>query len=216
MSTTHTITAKGDTIAFESPYDTTEEAVERLRTALENGETKSDFARDLVTARHLSPKQESWVHRLATDIDLPAPTNEIVGEDGLGAVVAMLDKAHDAMKWPKVRLQLEDGEDVVLSRAGDKAKKPGSVNVTDGRPYGSNTWYGRINRDGTWSGGRGGVSMAVRELLEALADDPEGTVAEYGKATGNCSFCNRPLEDERSLEFGYGPVCAKHYGLHWS
>jgi hypothetical protein len=32
---------------------------------------------------------------------------------------------------------------------------------------------------------------------------------------GSAASANTALTDERSTEVGYGPVCAKHYGLPW-
>ena len=38
----------------------------------------------------------------------------------------------------------------------------------------------------------------------------------HGHRTGYCCFCGQLLTDEeRSVAFGYGPVCAKHWGLPW-
>lgn len=39
--------------------------------------------------------------------------------------------------------------------------------------------------------------------------------AAFGHATNNCVFCARGLTDGRSVEVGYGPTCAAHYGLPW-
>jgi hypothetical protein len=39
--------------------------------------------------------------------------------------------------------------------------------------------------------------------------------AEHGHKTGNCCFCSRPLNDARSTEVGYGPVCADKWELPW-
>lgn len=39
---------------------------------------------------------------------------------------------------------------------------------------------------------------------------------EYARLFGRCCFCNRGLIDERSTEVGYGPSCAKAYGLPWT
>ena len=53
-------------------------------------------------------------------------------------------------------------------------------------------------------------------VMEQFRNDPLGTIVRLGKATGRCSFCGSPLWDRRSRAHGYGPVCAKHYGLEWS
>jgi hypothetical protein len=37
-------------------------------------------------------------------------------------------------------------------------------------------------------------------------------------ATGRCCFCNHKIgegEDNRSAAVGYGPECAKHFGVPW-
>lgn len=39
--------------------------------------------------------------------------------------------------------------------------------------------------------------------------------ASFGALTGRCVFCDRELTDERSIEVGYGPVCAERNGLPW-
>ncbi len=49
-----------------------------------------------------------------------------------------------------------------------------------------------------------------------VAEDPEAAAVENGFLTGNCCFCHADLTDHRSTAMGYGPVCAKNYGLPWS
>jgi len=118
------------------------------------------------------------------------------------------------LKYPKIRLQTRTGAPVVLSRAGDKSKYTGQVMITDGRPYGSNVYYGRVGMDGVFY--RSAVdSPAVVELLERLACDPAEVAGEYGRLTGQCCFCGLPLTDARSTAVGYGPVCAGKFGLSW-
>jgi hypothetical protein len=39
--------------------------------------------------------------------------------------------------------------------------------------------------------------------------------AAFGHATGHCVYCSRELTDDRSVEVGYGPVCAEKNGLPW-
>jgi uncharacterized protein (TIGR02996 family) len=54
-----------------------------------------------------------------------------------------------------------------------------------------------------------------REFLDRMSADPVGFVAECGRDMGRCCYCNMPLEDERSKVVGYGPTCAKRWGLPW-
>lgn len=119
-----------------------------------------------------------------------------------------------SLKYPKIRLLATDGTVVVLRMNGGKSRYPGTIAVTDDRPFGSNSYFGRIETNGTLTAGRDCTS-AVIALLETLATNPAETAANYGKLTGNCCFCEAPLKDARSTSVGYGPICADHFGLPW-
>jgi Family of unknown function (DUF6011) len=121
--------------------------------------------------------------------------------------------SHD-LKFPKIRLQAANGGVVVLKLNGPKSKYQGSIAVTDDRPFGENSYYGRIERNGAWIPGRDS-SPAIVALLDALAANPAEVASAYGKLTGNCCFCSTPLKDARSTAVGYGPICAEHFGLPW-
>jgi hypothetical protein len=129
----------------------------------------------------------------------------------------LFDKAiANGLKHPKIRLQTPSGQPVALGRAGDKSKFKGQIMVTDGERFGFNKYFGRVTETGVWVVGR--VDQPeVRTLLEKLSTNPAETAAQYGKLTGNCCFCLRPLfgEDGRSVAVGYGPVCADKFGLPW-
>ena len=73
-----------------------------------------------------------------------------------------------------------------------------------------------IHRDGRWE--KGGqvdaqTSTAILAALQALAEDPAGTAAAFGRRTGRCCFCEIGLTDPVSIEVGSGPICAKNYSL---
>lgn len=128
-------------------------------------------------------------------------------------ITAFLTRAKaSGLRYPKVRLTA-GGRPLVLSLAGERARYPGSVNMTDGRPYGDNLWYGRI------VGGEPSFSFSatpeVKRVIEALASNPAATIAAYGKRVGVCACCGRELTDARSVSVGYGPVCAANWGLPW-
>ena len=59
------------------------------------------------------------------------------------------------------------------------------------------------------------VGKAVIDLLMEFDKHPQEAAQEYGKKSAHCCFCNTPIENPKSLHVGYGPVCAKHYGLHY-
>ena len=116
------------------------------------------------------------------------------------------------LKYPKIRLQTALGAPVCLSRAGSKSI--GQIMVTDGAPFGSNVYYGRVTLDGEFIPSQV-RSASVVDLLARLASDPARVASEYGRLTGNCCFCELRLTDARSTAVGYGPICADHFGLPW-
>lgn len=136
----------------------------------------------------------------------------------LAGVHTLLMKAREHLKYPKLTLQLANGMPVVVYLSGPRSKYPDTVNlkVTE-EPY-LTEWYGRILDNGEWHkpySSNPEIVGELRTLLERLGNKPAEVAAEYGKLTGNCCFCHRPLTDERSTDVGYGPVCAQHYHLPW-
>jgi hypothetical protein len=164
-------------------------------------------------SRPLSGNQMVWVHNLALEqlAREGAPAGRALNPAGpdFSRVRALFAKASEAgRKFPKMRFQ-RDGLVLVLSLAGERSRNPGTLNVTDERKYPNNTWFGRVNLDGTFTAGRD-LTPAAREFLEALAADPERVAAEYGKKTGNCCFCGKVLSVACTP---WGPDCAKAWGL---
>lgn len=178
-----------------------------------------DFAESLINAAYrygLSGAQEEWVGKLVLRAEKgPDADRHQEKVDNVAAIFELMHRAKEHLKYPKVRIQTEGGKTVAFSVAGDRAKHPGSINVTDGRPYGSNRWYGRILEDGSWVMPRTPIDQEVKEAVRKFAEDPARAATAHGKLTGNCCFCRKELTDGRSLAMGYGPVCAGHYGLPW-
>lgn len=194
------------------------EALATLESALATGAVPPrdvEFVGSLVkqhTARGLSDKQWYWVVKLAERMVAPAPEAKVVAD--FGRVYAMFAKAREHLKFPKIHLSVNDRH-LKLYVSGARSRLPGVVNVTDDM---GETWYGRIYEDGRWEQSQKANPAdlpAVEEGLRQFAADPEGVAAAHGKLHGACCFCNRHLEDERSTDVGYGPVCAKRFSLRW-
>lgn len=211
-----------------------------LRAALEAGRIpakSASFAQSLLSQfaskGNLSPKQIYWVKKLVTDnparqiwgipqmptpeVADPAPSAPKPVLDAVSLNVhgirALFTKASAKLKRPAIVLNDAGGRALRLYVAGAASKFPGSVVVTTKV---SKRYVGRIDLNGNYLPSPAWpVQAPVLDTLKALSDDPAGTAAAYGKATGNCCFCTIPLTDPRSVGVGYGPICAKHYGLPW-
>jgi hypothetical protein len=186
----------------------------------------SAFGRDLAAAYgrgRLSAAQRPWLHKLALDMQAPAAPAPVSAVDAFATqIVALMDGAvASGLRRPRVTVDLTDSRfeapghaRITLAVAGAASRYAGQVMVTDGRPYGSSTFYGRIDREGRYFASRaapGWVEAALREM----ALDPAAFTAAVGRRTGNCCFCARELSTTESLAVGYGPICAGHYGLPW-
>lgn len=172
---------------------------------------------DQAGRRGLSAKQEYWVDKLIQRALNPNAPRETVAVGDFAGVIAFFDKARKHLKSPKIHLQLPSGEPVMLYVAGARSSAPGEVNVTDGGRYGDNIWYGRVAPTGTWtpSNRAAGQTGPLAQLLAAFGADPQAVAIAHGHLTGNCCFCNHKLEQGESTTLGYGPQCAKNFGLAW-
>ncbi len=112
------------------------------------------------------------------------------------------------LKFPKARFA-HKGSTLRLSVAGDRARVPGSVQVHQG-----GAWVGRIEPSGIIAGPLAFDPETIAALA-VIMSDPAKAAASYGALSGACSFCDRALTDDGSVEVGYGPVCAKKFGLPW-
>lgn len=177
------------------------------------------FPRDLAEkAKHgsLSGSQLVWVHKLAIEsLEKKLEVRQDVGGKILVEIFRLLDLGSERLKLPTIRLAAGNqiGE-IKLYKAGDRSKYPGSIQVKI-----DDSWIGRIEPlpliDSAQFIKAFGCPVWVEQALLNFASNPVKVAAEYGKLTGRCCFCGRGLDDERSTAVGYGPVCAKHYGLPW-
>ena len=119
----------------------------------------------------------------------------------LSNVVAMFNKAHEAIKTPKFRF-----EDLVISRAPDTGANAGALYVkVDGE------YAGKV-KEGKWFGLRSAPQDTLSKLQQ-IAESPLDSAVAYGRKTGNCAMCGRDLTKHESIERGVGPICAERFGI---
>jgi hypothetical protein len=177
------------------------------------------FARDLLDSYRrrgdLSDKQWDWVIKLTQRATEPLPPAVVESVGDFTGVISLFRKAKQHLKFPKITLRVGH-QPLQLSLAGERSKYEGQVQVTDGRGYGNNVWFGRVDHDGNWTQSRSVTAQevdAVGQFLRAFSQDPAAVAKQHGRLTGRCCFCNTALTDERSTAAGFGPTCAKNYGL---
>jgi hypothetical protein len=194
----------------------TPEALNALRTNLGTmtGWSKN-FTTDILTKRDFSDSQLYWIHKLAMDLLFPQPKPVVVHES-VGDFTKVADMVANAFKGGakrlKIRLLLPDGTKISLCPYAPGGKFV-AVYVND--PEDHYNSYGRILPNGDFQPPRGQrkVNQDIFNAVLRFANDPIGVAKEYGKLEGSCCFCGRPLTVDRSVDLGYGPVCAERLGL---
>jgi uncharacterized protein DUF6011 len=184
-----------------------------------------EYATDVHMVGTLAKTTRSSFHNCQAKQKQPARVETTLNVKG---IFELFERASAHLKHPKIRLMvpgkqmqlgiplgfIDPKDEVVLARAGARSSHPGQIRVTDGRDYGYNSFFGYIKSDGHFEQ-TNQITKEVSMLVEELAKDPAGVAKKYGALTGNCCFCNRSLETDNSTAVGYGPTCAKHYGLPW-
>lgn len=194
-------------------------AVDALAAVIDRlGKSDATFAGSLIQNfsrwGRLSDKQMPWVETLTQRATAPKPEPKVYANVDFKPIQDLFDTASQRLKRVKIKTQDATGQAVVFNRAGPNSKYAGQIMITDGQPFGQNKFFGRIDTTGEFFATRA-ATQQVCEAVEEFSNDPAGAAGRYGRLTGGCSFCNHGLKDDRSLAVGYGPVCARNFGLKW-
>ena len=169
--------------------------------------TEIEWERGRKEVRHYDPRVCEAVKHTRAAMPKP-PVYAVVAEGSLVPIVDFLRTAAERLRFPKVRFLLHDDvTELKLAIAGPNSREPGSLQVVI-----AGQWVGRINMKGVATAGVANDPVLCAHL-EYIAKDAAAAAKRYGVKTGRCSFCNLPLTDAGSVEVGYGPICARNYGL---
>lgn len=148
-------------------------------------------------------------HRVLTGPQLSCVRRSLLEAEGLRMQPAHKDAASlDISPLPAGRYAVPHG----TTRLKVKIERPtqgayaGHIFVSDCAVYGTRRRYGRQA-----PGSKIYVGQIRDELAQILAN-PKEAMAEYGRLTGTCGLCGRPLEDAESVARGIGPICAARMG----
>lgn len=111
----------------------------------------------------------------------------------------LLVKASEQLK--RVRVTIKQGYNKTVIKL-----TPDGILVTN-----NNKLVGVIHSGAFWSRG----NQHTERLIQEVNQDPQQWLGYYGREQQLCCFCWRALSDERSLQAGYGPVCAQRFQLPW-
>jgi hypothetical protein len=190
-----------------------------IKKATENA--KNDWEKSFVSScqeqldkgRRMSPKQLNILQRIH-DYSSPQP----IVEGPYAPMVALLSRAGEKLKYPKVTFSVSAYTDLCISLAPASGRNPGSIYLKAIRTM-NEDYIGKVSPQGGLSFARStseNDEALFTKFLTLLNNDPVNAARDYGAKTGNCCFCHKALKTEESTAHGYGPTCAKNWGLPWS
>lgn len=176
-----------------------------LRTRIANINTdeqemqRMEAANDRAQTRNEETRKAEFRELMAREIrgNRPEPRQTVVG-----MLRSRLEEFGMRAVWmPSIRATL----------AKDDSANPGAVYLKTS----NNEYIGKITRDGQLRT-NSPLNPEQRNDLRNFVVLGHEFLATCGKQTGVCCYCGAELTDPESVERGYGPVCARKYGVEHS
>lgn len=209
-STTRTLINPKDGASLDTPY-TSVEAAEIIRPHMKGDKFLTDLV-DIVDLEGEKSKQMTagrlyWLHKKALAL------RGIRERECLGNFKPVFDMfAKAALKLQNPKILLRGPLTVGIKPASLNSRNVGSLYVMSGLSF-NECYWGKINADGEFTVGRHNPPKELLPFLREFAKNPLEIAAKSGKLSGSCCFCRRTLTDPVSVSNGYGPICAKRFGL---
>lgn len=195
----------GDFCSERSNEPAAETAAE-VRSFSPGGTRATTAPRATTTANRCSDKQESFIRTLCARTGSELPSFDTLTKP---AASTLIDRLKSAPAAPAARPAPSHG--IELEHGRVYADADGTfIKVTESK---AGNLYGKLlDDDGKFTNYQSGLLARIARHLTAEE------AARFGHDHSRCVFCSRNLSDEkdgRSVEVGYGPICADKYGLPW-
>lgn len=129
-------------------------------------------------------------------------------------IIDLFNMSAKKLKNPKIRFYDEETEQCFFLVLPKNTRYRGEYLAIYTQRY--SEYIGKMTYDGEFIPFRGSKEK-TRDIVEAnlkeLAQFPIEKVRAYGHKFNHCCFCGKELSDAESVKMGYGPICAKHFGL---
>jgi len=163
----------------------------------------------------LSVKQWPWVEKMmirAMGVDVsPEGNNKASIEAEL--LFELFATVKEKIKSPSLLFLMGRGES---SKPIKIYPKKSFLNIVLANTYPG--YLATLYSDGQLSFGKyvdDDTQKKLTALMMSICENPTKALAEHGKLMNKCCFCKTTLSDPKSVNHGYGPVCAKNWGMAW-
>jgi hypothetical protein len=180
-----------------------------------NGDFAASLLDQVKKKGDLSPKQLQAVYQsIAREEDWAKQREQKATQTQIN-MTDLLDRFALALKAGIKRPKVNTG-DLLFSLAPAHGHNAGHVYVKGEKDdYGDRPYLGKITPEGKFFAGRG-VEDEVKQRIAEVGADVVTAAKAHGAQHNNCCFCSRDLTTNESVSNGYGPICAKRYGLPWT
>lgn len=167
----------------------------------------------------LSSNQWPWVQKkmnkaLGLEDDKPKSDQRPVGDTS--KIYELFTKAKLKLKKPALVFESNGVPLKLYTKPTTAAKHGFIVQLVYKDKYPG--FIGTIFDNGTLKFGKHVVDElkpAFHAFVKSFSTDPIAFAKKYGHMHNRCCFCNTELTDPKSVGAGYGPVCAKNWGMPW-
>lgn len=205
------------------PETQREEAAATLKTLIDAGligakdmEFASSLSAQFAKKGKLSDKQWYWVgvmveRGLSGETKPHKSKAKTFNVGDVHAIFEFFATAKKKLKKPGLIFTLKNGRTYKLYLRG------ADISIVDKNIY-PGGWRLVLDKNGRiefWSKINDEEANLLVNLIRYLAKDVHGTVKAHGTKSNHCCMCSKELTVPKSVNNGYGPTCAKNWGLKY-
>lgn len=175
-------------------------ALSLKKSFLKNGKLSD---KQLIAAKKCLQKSKSNKDKIDTEQN---DQIDNVGLSGISELISAMWRARrNGVKEPKMRLFAEHTSFNVVFDNDENSKYKNSLKIVSdegkllGRILGKTFYKSNYTSD------------EIANQINDTCSNANKSAISYGRKTGSCSCCGRPLNNEESVRIGIGPVCRTHF-----
>lgn len=170
---------------------------------------KSFLKNGKLSDKQLAAAKKCISKKVTKKNDVDTEQNDNIDQTGLSGIAELVSSMwrarRNGVKEPKMRLFAENTSFNVVFENDENSKYNNSIRILSddgqflGRILGKKFYKSNYTPDDV-----------ANQIIETCSNANKSAIS-YGRRTGSCSCCGRPLNNEESVRLGIGPVCRTYF-----